>query len=179
MKLDGDQRGYYDELMRLAVEEPDTRAGRRARAAVTGGSGVLYAAAAAGIAAAVAIPSFQQYQAKATQAEAKAKLQQAYAAQMAFFAENNRYCRTFEECGLEGLSDGNYIFLMGADVSVAPGLDYLKYEGSSLLESMGIDPVVSQNAFVVLAVGNIDSDPDLDVWSIDEGGSLYNVIADP
>ncbi len=178
MKLDGDQRGFYDELMRLAVEEPDTRAGRRARSAVTGGNSLLYAAAAVGVLAAVAVPSFNEYQGKAKQAEAKSKLQQAYVAQMAFYAENNRYCRTFAECGLDGLSDGEYIFFMGADVSAAPGLDYLKYEGSSLLESMGIDPVVTQDAFVILAVGNIDTDTDVDVWSIDEGNSLYNVVSD-
>ncbi|MEO1613696.1 MAG: hypothetical protein AAFU55_15270 [Pseudomonadota bacterium] len=44
-KLDGDQRGFYDDLMVLAVEESDTRAGRRARTAITGGMGLFYAAA--------------------------------------------------------------------------------------------------------------------------------------
>lgn len=179
LKLDGDQRGFYDEMMRLAVDEPDSRAGRRARAAVTGGMGVMYAAAAAGILAAVAVPEYVEFQSKAKQAEAKSKLQMAFTAQQSFFAERGRYCRTFQECGLENLSDGTYVFFMGADVSAAPGLDYLKYEGSSLLESMGIDPVVSKNAFVIVAVGNIDSDVDLDVWSIDEERGLYNVVSDP
>ncbi|MEM6731168.1 MAG: hypothetical protein AAF658_06410 [Myxococcota bacterium] len=181
MKLDGDQRGYYDEMMLLAVEESDTRAGRRARTAVTGGSGILLLAAAAGVVGAVAVPNFLSFQAKASQAEAKSTLQMIYTAQSAFFAEKQRYCRTFAECGVDNLTnaDSKYVYFMGADSSAGPGQEALRLEAISLMESLGIDPVVTKRGFVVVAVGNIDSDSDLDVWTIDESSGLYNVVSDP
>lgn len=179
-KLDGDQRGFYDDMMTLAVEESDTRAGRRARTAVTGGGEVLVLASVAGILAAAAVPNFLAFQSKAKQSSAKAGLKSMFTAQMAFFAENGRYCRTFQECGVDmGFVGGDgYMFFLGDDV-LSNESSYKVQQAYDLMKDLGIDPVVTDQGFVIVAAGNIDSDPDLDVWTIDDQNMLYNVVSDP
>jgi hypothetical protein len=41
-----------------------------------------------------------------------------------------------------------------------------------------VKPMVNEKGYQVVAVGNIDSDPVLDVWTVDETESLQNVIND-
>lgn len=180
-KLDGDQRGFYDDMMELAVDEPETRAGRRARTVVTGGGAelLLLAGAAMAVGAASYLVGYR-VETSALQQSVQQELASLSAAQAQFFANNQRYCRTFEECDLASLSgpDSSYVFFMGDDASVSAENELLRLEAAALMESMGIEPVVTGDGFLAVAVGNIDSDSDLDVWTVDQTGGIYNVISD-
>lgn len=179
-KLDGDQRGFYDDMMTLAVEESDTRAGRRARAAVSGGVDIITLAGVAGVLAAIAVPNFLKFQAKAKQSSVKSGLRSLFTSQMAYFAENGRYCRSFQECGMSDayLADGPYMYFIGDDV-LSSQPSYEVQQAYDLMNDLGITPVVTDTGFVIVAVGNIDTDSDLDVWTIDDSNLLYNVVSDP
>ena len=52
-----------------------------------------------GILAAIAIPNFLTYQARAKQSEAKTSLAAIHTAQVVYFAEQNKYGETFNEIG--------------------------------------------------------------------------------
>lgn len=178
-KLAGDARGFHDELTRLSLDAPETRAGRRARSAVAGGVDAVTGFAVVGILAAVAIPNFIKYQKQSAAAGLKAELRSLAVQMEVYRAEHQRYCRTFAECQFVPTAD--YVFMLGGDMVHAPSLaepELLKVQALSLLESMGIEPVVTNDGFVVVAVGNADSDADLDVWTLDEQGQIFNVLVD-
>jgi type II secretory pathway pseudopilin PulG len=179
-KLAGDPRGYYEDLIDLAREEPDTRAGRRARAAIGGGIDPITGAAILGVLSAVAIPNFLKFQQRAKNAGLKSELMSLYVEMQMYQAENNRYCRNFSECSSWAPSS-EYLFLLGDDMKHPPSMgdaELLKVQALALLESMGISPVVTNDGFVVVAVGNLDSDADLDVWTLDHNGEVFNVLSD-
>lgn len=73
-----------------------------------------------GILAAVAIPNFNRFQAKAKQSEAKTQLSAIYSAQKAFMAEWNVYRGDFRDIGF--MPEGRLNYHVGfAGVGVAPG----------------------------------------------------------
>src|SRR5882672_11361809 len=64
-----------------------------------------------GILAAVAVPNFQKFQAKARQSEAKSQLSALYSAEKAFFAEWNMYFEDFRDIGYA--PEGNLRYRVG------------------------------------------------------------------
>ncbi len=182
-RYNGDSRAYYDGLLELAHDDPDSRAGRKARAILQADDGLLMLAAVGSLAGA-AVPSFTRYQNKAKEAEARVMLQSIYTAQSAFFAEKKRYCRTFKECGYEGQPDQKYILFMSPkEMSVAPGgdefmLTVVAAEAREALVAANVKPRVERKKFLVAAVANLDGDEVMDVWTIDEAGNLVHVVSD-
>jgi len=124
-----------------------------------------------GILAAIAIPDFLKFQAKARQAEAKTSLQEIFTAQAAHFGENNHYGETFEQIGWAPAVHGNYAYYLGDDViPTAAGVTYhLPAHVQSFVEA---------ESFLAVAVGNVDNDDSLDVWTIDDSRELKNVHND-
>jgi hypothetical protein len=113
----------------------------------------------------------QQVVVKASQFEAKTNLMTIFSSEMAFFAENSTYGANFDDLGFSLLGDARYAyFLPGSELQPAKGARY------SLPE--GIAPRVDERGFVVVAVGNLDSDPTLDVWTMDQDRDLVNVVND-
>lgn len=104
-----------------------------------------------GILAAIAIPNFLRYQALAKQTEAKANLGAIYTSQVTYHAENDVYAQKISQ------------------LDWAPGekLRYI-YTISN----------ASSSSFVVTATGNIDEDPTIDKWQIDETRTLTNITND-
>jgi len=102
-----------------------------------------------GILAAIAIPNFLRFQAKAKQSEAKVMLSGIYTAETSYFAENNTYhTDLINKVGFEPASSPKYY-----------------------------NPALGTNAFIVAATatsfsgqasGNIDSDPLKDSWTISD-----------
>ena len=88
-KMEGDRKAYYDELIALAADEPESRAGRRARASLDSGMSPPQVAAVTGILAAIAIPNFLNFRLKAKASEAKSNLGAIRSTQVAYFAEWN------------------------------------------------------------------------------------------
>ena len=179
-RLTGDARGYYDGLLALAHEKPDSRAGRRARGMLQGGDfWTLYAA---GIAAAVAIPAFQKYQARAHQEEPRERLLSIHMSEQVHRAKTGAYCPDPATCGIVPLSGTHYVYFVSPGQALggheAGDRTHLQQMGSTMLASMGIVPHMGPDDYLVAAVGNPDGDPDLDVWTIDTAGEPYHVADD-
>ena len=122
-----------------------------------------------GILAAIAIPNFMRYQARAKQSEAKSNLVAIHTGEIAYFAENNKYVDDFNAIGfgVTGASQRYYYELGNSSLgTLPPGCT------ASTLDS------VSGSGFTAVAIGNIDGDPTCDVWTIDEGKTLVNVTND-
>jgi prepilin-type N-terminal cleavage/methylation domain-containing protein len=122
-----------------------------------------------GILAAIAIPNFMRYQARAKQSEAKSNLVAIHTGEIAYFAENNGYIDDFNAIGFAVTgSSQRYYYELGNSSSgtLPPGCT------ASTLDS------VSASGFTAVATGNIDGDPTCDVWTIDEAKTLVNVTND-
>ncbi len=182
-RYNGDSRAYYDALLDLAQDEPDSRAGRKARAILQADDGLLMLAALGSVAGA-AIPNFTRFQNKAKEAGARTMLQAVYTAQSAFFAEKSRYCRTFKECGYTPMNEDKYIlFMTPKELAFAPGSDdftrtVLATEARDALVTASVKPRVEKKKFLVAAVANLDGDETMDIWTIDETGNLVHVVSD-
>ncbi len=122
-----------------------------------------------GILAAIAIPNFLKYQARAKQAEAKNNLVAIHAGELAYFAENNKYSDDFNAIGfgVTGSSQRYYYELGKSSAGTLPA-------GCT---ASNLDKV-SDNAFTAVAIANIDNDATCDVWSINEQKTLTNVTND-
>jgi len=122
-----------------------------------------------GILAAIAIPNFMRYQARAKQSEAKSNLVAIHTGEIAYFAEHNKYIDDFNAIGfgVTGSSQRYYYELGNSSVgTLPPGCT------ASTLDT------VSASGFTAVAIGNIDGDATCDVWTIDEGKTLVNVTND-
>jgi len=122
-----------------------------------------------GILAAIAIPNFLQYQAKAKQSEAKRNLVAIHTGEIAYFAEYNNYIDDFNAIGfsVSGSSQRYYYELGNASSGTLPAGCT-----ASTLDN------VSTGAFMAAAVGNIDGDATCDVWTIDDQKTIKNVTND-
>ena len=179
-RLDGDPQTYFDEMIALAHDEPESRAGRRARATIQSG-GMMTQVAVIGVLAAIAIPNFLKFQSRAKQAEAKTYLRSLFSAQKAYYAENGRYCTSFSECGWEPAPGARYIYMLAQEAvggDQADSYPLLRMRASAALTELDIESRVKKESFLLIAVGNIDSDDDLDIWTIDQDNNVSNVKND-
>jgi type IV pilus assembly protein PilA len=137
-----------------------------------------------GILAAIAIPNFLRYQAKSRQSEARTNLGAVYVSETAYVGEQgvygdfqqtgyalagttNRY--SYYSPGLGGIgqstsAQGVDAFLCGAPVGCGP---YPDGAGGTGPKSGG-SIVVGAIGFTATASGNIDTDPTLDGWYVND-----------
>ena len=128
-----------------------------------------------GILAAIAIPNFMTYQAKARQSEAKVGLGGMFTSATAYFAENNSYLAPDQA-------------LLGYSPSGSPKYNFwynsfaLTPAGSSgtCASSAPASPIGTTTAtgFTAAATGNIDGDPTCDEWTMDDTRHLNNTKND-
>ncbi len=124
-----------------------------------------------GILAAIAIPNFIKYQARAKQSEAKVVLKSIYTAEKSTFAERGRYGATLEQIGYEPQAGRRYTYYLGDDV-LAP--DRAPREELPL----DVESRVDDEEFQAVAVTNLDGDETLDVWVINDENELVNLSND-
>jgi Type IV pilin PilA len=142
--------------------------------------------------AAIAIPNFIKFQARAKQAECKANLKSAFTAEQSFYAEKNAYSTNANEIGFSPERGNRYAYFLfdvgqmqdrsSARMDNGPGVtgisvDTLRYPDARPI-SYGDLPAVAggakagvhgqcpQCSFVIVCAGNLDKDETLDVWSI-------------
>lgn len=96
-----------------------------------------------GLLATLAIPRFQQFQAKAKMAEAKTTLSHIYTLQEAYHLDNNVY-RTFAQVGLNGASCTN-------NDSLALGLEISPCDATKKLPRFGYQSNNTANGFFAVA----------------------------
>ncbi len=109
---------------------------------------------------------------KAKQVEAKINLQALVAAQAGYNATARKYGKTFNRVGFS-VSGGErrYSYFMGDDVIVGR-------KGPRKLPEDLAPPKVSENGFTAYAVANLDNDPDLDIWRVDQSKRLKHLRND-
>jgi type IV pilus assembly protein PilA len=124
-----------------------------------------------GILAAIAIPNFLKFQAKSKQSEAKTNLKGIYTAETGYFGENNRYS-TFDNVNWAPVGNSRYHFTLDGNLTGADALN--KGTDVTGTATWGTTPAVNDNNFTAGAAGNIDNDPDLDTWIINDNNILTN-----
>jgi type II secretory pathway pseudopilin PulG len=126
-----------------------------------------------GVFVAVALPGFLSYQGKARQAEARTNLGGLYVSETVFHEEKRRY-GTFEEIGftLGGTLSGTcntcrYTYRI--DTSGKPGTVISAGVGPGATpDNTKISAGYNATGFTATATGNIDDDPTLDQWHVND-----------
>lgn len=156
-----------------------------------------------GIIAAIAIPNFQKFGARAKQSEAKTSLSLAYTGEKSFIAEWNVATSDVQSLGLEASNDLTQRYQIGfAQPAVAQwdviGIDPSTHDparsdteklGRQLKNDLGApfaelaakycpDCVVDGENFKIVAIGNLDADETLDVWTMDQDRLIKNISDD-
>jgi len=124
-----------------------------------------------GILAAIAIPNFLKFQAKARQSEAKTNLSAIFTTQIAYYGEFETYASKFDDLQWEPYGTTRYAYFLPNQV-IQPT------QGTPISLPLDVEPYVDGESFMIIAVGNIDNDDDLDVWTMDDGKMLNNVFDD-
>ena len=188
-KIDGDSAAYYRGLVALANDSADSRAGRRARATLTSGSDWVLYTALAGSVASMAIPRMfaSEVQTLAeppgplpSEIEVRATLTAIAAAEQELKDHTGRY-GTLPRGFADGIEAQTYFYFLapGQPLVVPRGqVDLTADRAAKALKAMQLKPRVGSKNFLAVAVGNLDSDPDLDVWTIDEAGNIQHVRDD-
>lgn len=129
--------------------------------------------------AAVAIPNFIKFQARAKQSECKANLRSIYTAERSFRAEYDRYSQNFEEIRFPPPPGRRYSYLLSAhpevegtfapadrEDSVLPTAKIIGLLPDSLQTTVGMTGECPDCEFTAVCIGQIDRDDTLDVWSV-------------
>ncbi len=126
-----------------------------------------------GILAAIAIPNFLKYQAKARQAEARINLGGVFVAETSYFGEQARYS-DFADIGfaLAGTSNRYSYRAMKTSLSgtsvVAGGIQIIA-AGIGATSAEGTPAAASAaNGFTATAAANLDTDTVLDQWHVND-----------
>jgi len=128
-----------------------------------------------GILASIAIPDFMKFTGKAKQSEAKANLGGIYIAQLSYFGTTGEFAGktvdgkdAFMQIGWEikTASTARYTYLM----------DEAIIEGQNPPASPPVAIATSPHGFTAIAAGNIDNDPFIDVWAINDAKVIRNEI---
>jgi len=120
---------------------------------------------------AVLIPTTLKFIKVMEQTQAKTALYMCHYRQKAFFQENGYYANSFEELEFETDLDLDHSLHLGDDS--IPSSDGTVYEPPP-----GYAPYGDDTGYMVVAVGNLDDDPVLDVWVVGSEGAPENVIDD-
>ncbi len=181
-----DEKGYWAQL-RQSVQSSTTQNGYAFSLTVPAGavkeaadqlSGGGMAVPLIGVAAAIAIPNFIKFDARARQSEAKANLKAAYFAQFTVLERRDRWGRDFQEIGFAPEKGRRYTYCMGKECLPCDR------EGCKVsppphpcqgLTSVGKD---RKEGFSICAYGDLDGDDAWDVWLIDQFGEPQNLNND-
>jgi type IV pilus assembly protein PilA len=125
-----------------------------------------------GILAAIAIPNFLKFQAKARQSEVKTALAAVFTAQTAYYAEKATVAASFAQANWAPAGSPKYGYAM-----------WNSTEGSSVYfaDAQGVDddcnaahPGGLWVNFTACGSGNVDNDPTTDNWMIDDDKDMTN-----
>jgi len=146
-----------------------------------------------GILAAIAIPNFLRFQARAKQSECRTILKSFYVSQMAANVETGNYFRELSKTGFSPERGNRYAYFVaagpledrsgpqaqGIEGALAIGVDTFRHKDARPITFEHLPPQVAQQAGIsgecpdcnitMVCAGNIDRDDTLDVWSISTG----------
>ncbi|MDQ3223007.1 MAG: prepilin-type N-terminal cleavage/methylation domain-containing protein [Gemmatimonadota bacterium] len=140
-----------------------------------------------GILAAIAIPNFLKFQARAKQSEAKSNLKAMFTAEKSFYGAKDRYSSYVMEVGFKPERGNRYSYRAGAgtleirdssepsqtnsDTFEGVGVDTFKYNGSpddpGFVPGTGMAAAATTSTFFSgTAAGDVDSDSSIDSWYV-------------
>ncbi len=176
-------------------------AARKTLAIITLVLGVLYVPM-VGVLAAIAIPNFLRFQARAKQVECKTQLRAAYVAEKTWFAEHDGYLSDPGQLGLVAEPNARALVRFGqgnlGSQSLLPGAAQGRTPApvldhgipADLRSTLGLTGTCPDCNVTIACVHNLDDDDTLDVWSIStaertdptgltiEPGTPYNHVDD-
>lgn len=153
-------------------------------------SGVVLMCPCVGVLAAITIPNFIKFQARAKQGECKANLKDWYTAQRAYFQEKDTYSTSTLEVGFVPERGNRYAYFAGPgaldDRTVAVpqlvvgvqgiGVDTVRHATARAItfkqlpegvgDMVGIQGECPECDITLVCAGQVDNDETLDVWSI-------------
>jgi len=133
---------------------------------------VMIVVAIIGIIAALAIPNFIKFRSRAMQAEAKENLSAIHTCQMVYFSDYDQFAggeQAFELIKFIPIAGKNrYTYIL--DQSIIPGTVPINSPPAGIPSS--------RTGFTAIAVSNIDNDPFLDFWAINDRRDLRNQQVD-
>lgn len=128
----------------------------------------------------IAIPNFFRFSAYPTYCEAVGNLKAIYKMEKRFYSHNKRYAGDIEELGLNDKKltrhrkERRYAYFLSSEEVIQPN----RPKSGPYSTSPQITAFVEKDRFLIVAVGNIDNDATLDVWTIDEKKKLKNLVDD-
>jgi type IV pilus assembly protein PilA len=127
-----------------------------------------------GILAAIAIPSFLTYQTKAKQAEVKSNLNALFKVEMSYYAEKSEYTSKFTDLAWVPIGPYKYAYNVSGAAADTVGLNLpiLPLNGPNSPKNSAM-PGAGDSSFTAVAWGNIDGDPAVDTWQIDQSNNLH------
>ena len=128
-----------------------------------------------GILAAIAIPNFLAYQARAKQSEAKTNLGGIYTSEIGYFGEYNDFQSNFNTLGYQVAgTTARYNYDLGGGVTRGAALGICP-----AVVGIGVTLTATGTpGFTAGATGNIDSDALCDAWTMNDNKSLVNTVPD-
>ena len=114
---------------------------------------------------------YSRITAREYQSEARAYLKAIYTAQLIYQGMNNTYGTSFEMIDEKIEGKNRYAYFLADDVMPAT-------QGGPYQLPKGVKAKATDIGFIAVAVGNIDDDPTLDVWTINDRNDLKNLVDD-
>jgi len=124
-----------------------------------------------GILAAIAIPKFMGFVSRTRRSEVKYNLEGIYKAQVSWYGEYNRFDNSFVTIRWRPEGVAYYTYDLGNN-------EYFGKNIASNPKPASAVPSATDNSFSAYGWGNIDSDPTVDVWHMDDLRNLVNDVDD-
>jgi len=121
------------------------------------------------------------YRKQALQSEAKTYLAAIATCEISYFGENNSWGTTFKHIGWEPVSETRYAFYLSCEEVIpasVTGYRDCPPELKKWFETHKTNPDPPKGGFFAAAVGNLDKDPKLDIWVIDQRKTPENLVSD-
>jgi type IV pilus assembly protein PilA len=129
-----------------------------------------------GLLAAIAVPNFIKFQARALQTEAKSNLKGFYTSAKSSYASNQTYM--CDACGFSPEKKNRYSYKFGGATTADIPTDPLMPNLTAISCTSATAASQTATSFLATAAANIDTDPTCDTWTINDINTLVNVVND-